>query len=42
VSKTPKVVAGPIPADYADRPENERLPIAADLASTIAGALRPG
>jgi hypothetical protein len=40
VSKTPKVVAGPIPADYADLPEDERLPIAADLAVTIAGVLR--
>jgi hypothetical protein len=32
---TPKIITGPVPADYADLPEDERLAIAAWLADGI-------
>jgi hypothetical protein len=32
---TPKVITGPVPADYAELPEDERLEIAAGLADRI-------
>lgn len=32
---TPKILAGPVSADYADLPEDERLAIAAGLATNI-------
>lgn len=35
---TPKVLV-PVPADYADRPESERLGIAGDIAEAIQEAL---
>lgn len=37
---TPKVITGPVQPDYADLPEDERLPIAEGLATTIQEALR--
>jgi len=36
----PKVIAGPVPPDYGDLPEDERLEIAAGLAEVIQEALR--
>ncbi len=39
VSKTSKVITGPVQPDYADLPEDERMPIAAGLAATIASGL---
>lgn len=37
---TPKVITGPVPPDYADMPEDERLTVAARLAEHIQGATR--
>jgi len=36
---TPKVITGPVRPDYAELDDDERLPIAADLATTIQGVL---
>ena len=38
--ETPKVITGPVRPDYAELPEDERLPIAASLAAHIREALR--
>jgi hypothetical protein len=40
VSKTPKVITGPVQPDYADLPEDERLAVAGTLAATISEVLR--
>lgn len=37
---TPKVITGPVPEDYADLPEDERLAVAETLAETIQQGLR--
>lgn len=38
--ETPKVITGPVPPDYAELPEDERLAVAGSLATTIQEALR--
>ena len=37
---TPKVITGPVPPDYANMPEDERLTVAARLATTSRGRPR--